>query len=99
MSKKMIWRKKQSVDFDGHDLDEVIAELNLIRSEYIGSVKFESGFYPYEHKEYLFIHVEEEETDEEYRKRSEKEAYWEKQRQQRDLEEYKRLQAKFREKQ
>lgn len=95
MTKKMVWRDKESFDFDGEDLDSVISRLSQAKVEYGGNARFDVHTYSYEDREYLFLQVEEEETDEEYAIRLKREEIANKNREEFDRREYERLQKKF----
>ncbi len=95
MTKKLVWRDKETVDFDYKTLGESFKLLEELRSRYGDEARFDLHGYPYEDDEYLFIQVQEYETDEEYNKRVAQEIHVQEQRLKRELDEYKRLQAKF----
>lgn len=95
MTKKTVWRDKQTCDFDGYSVDAVISRLSDIKEEFGGNARFDLHTYDWEDKEYLFIQVEEEETDEECASRLKQEAYYKELKDKREREEYQRLQAKF----
>jgi hypothetical protein len=94
MTKKLVWRDKETVDFDCKTLGESFKLLEELRIRYGDEARFDLHGYPYDDSEYLFIQVQEEETDEEYNKRLTQELRDQEQRLKRELEEYKRLQAK-----
>jgi hypothetical protein len=95
MTKKLVWRDKETVDFDYKTLGEGFKLLEELRIRYGDEARFDLHGLPYDDSEYLFIQVQEEETDEEYNKRLAQELRDQEQRLKRELDEYKRLQAKF----
>lgn len=95
MTKKMTSKQVDTLDLYSDSLKDFKERVEKLISQYGESAKIALKQEEYSDSYELVIYAEILETDKEYAARIKQEAYYEEQRQKRELEEYKRLQAKF----
>jgi hypothetical protein len=94
-NRKLVWHEKISIDFEYDTLDEAIASLQRHRADYGGDARIEERHHQYSDGTYLAIMVKEPETDLEMTKRIAQEEHYAAQQEERDRQDYERLQKKF----
>ena len=94
-NRKLVWHEKISIDFEYDTLDEAIAKLQSHRADYGGDARIEEHPRTYSDGTYLAIMVNEPETDREMTKRIAQEEHYAAQQEERDRQDYERLQKKF----
>lgn len=95
MTKKLVKVNKETVDFEYLTIDQAIEYLQRLKSDHSGDAEIVKDSYPYEDKEYLFLRVEEIETDHQYAVRLKNEAAHKVWQDAHDKKEFERLQKKF----
>lgn len=94
-NRKLVWHEKISIDFEYDSLDEAIAKLQSHRADYGGDARIEERHHEYSDGTYLAIMVNEPETDREMTNRIAREEHHATIREERDRQEFERLQKKF----
>ena len=93
--RKMIEVEYTSIDFEYNTLDEAIERLQKYREELGGDACFDTRHYSYNDDTYLAIMTKRPETDAEMAKRIAQEEHYAAQQEERDRQDYERLQKKF----
>lgn len=93
--RKLVWHEKISIDFEYDSLVEAIAKLQSHRADYGGDARIEEHPRTYSDGAYLAIMVNEPETDREMTDRITREEHHAAIREERDRQEFERLQKKF----
>ena len=93
--RKMIEVEYTSIDFEYNTLDEAIERLQKYREELGGDARFDTRHYSYNDDTYLAIMTKRPETDAEMAKRIAQEEHYAAQQEERDRQDYERLQKKF----
>ncbi len=93
--RKLVWHEKTSIDFEHDTLDEAIANLQRHREDYGGNARIEERHHEYSDGTYLAIMVNEPETDQEMTYRITREEKYATIQEERDRQEFERLQKKF----
>ena len=94
-NRKMIEVEYTSIDFEYNTLDEAIERLQKYREELGGDAYFDTRHYSYNDDTYLAIMTKRPETDAEMAKRIAQEEHYAAQQEERDRQDYERLQKKF----
>jgi ABC-type amino acid transport substrate-binding protein len=95
-NRKLVWHEKTSINFEYDTLDEAIDKLQSHRADYYGGdTRIEERHHQYSDGTYLAIMVKEPETDLEMTKRIAQEEHYAAQQEERDRQDYERLQKKF----
>ena len=93
--RKMIEVEYTSIDFEYNTLDEAIERLQKYREELGGDAFFDTRHCSYNDDTYLAIMTKRPETDAEMAKRIAQEEHYAAQQEERDRQDYERLQKKF----
>ena len=94
-NRKLVWHQKTSIDFEYDTLDKAIANLQRYREDYGGAARIEGRHHEYSDGTYLAIMVNEPETDVEMTLRIAREERSAAIQEERDRQDYERLQKKF----